>query len=454
MAERLKDLEVVEEEDRKLGRENLKEEELKEGGADLERPRVPTAGDALLFKSVDEFDVLLAKKFDCLKVCIPLQTDEEATDVASFLSIFGSSSQEIKVTALKMVELSDNGLADDMISVPRNGLNSHDFAVANDSALSKIASYSRLVASAQIDCAVRVSNVKDFASEVSAIASSLRSHMITLPLHRKADGTLADDFEDVDYVHYVLGIAQSAKSPYAMFLDARSSGLISRSVFGQRICIVHNEACGLELLALARHLLAKKNTHVDVIIMKDIKGINDNSAYAIVEDPKDGIALTKSAFLGEHSSVTFHHIPDSDDNKEILSFIKNENDKHAFTLVMFGGDNQVPMGFVDVTTFFGSLGHALLEIESIHAALLVMQKPLMRTVDHTTSSRSIIPSFLLANGPKEMVLVGEAKRSQNTNYSSQQGNQSNLSKIFTPSDLVKIQEKASALDAEKKTHNL
>jgi hypothetical protein len=302
---------------------------------------------------------------------------------------------------------------------------------------------------------VRVSHVKDFASEVSAIASSLRSHMITLPLHRKPDGSLGNDFEDVDYVHYVLGIAQSAKSPYSMFLDARSTGLVSRAVYGQRICVVHNEACGLELLALARHLLAKKNTHVDILLMKENKGVNDHSAYAIVEDPKDGIALTKSAFCGEHSSVTFHHIGDSDDNKDVLNFIKNENDKDPFTLVMFGGDNQVPMGFVDVTTFFGSLGHSLLEIESIHAALLVMQKPLNRTVDHTTSSRSIIPSFLLANGPKEMVLVGEAKKSQSTNYASQQqGNQSNLSKIFTPSDLVKIQEKASALDLEKKSHNL
>eukprot|EP00475_Leptophrys_vorax_P010838 TRINITY_DN173_c0_g3_i2.p1 TRINITY_DN173_c0_g3~~TRINITY_DN173_c0_g3_i2.p1 ORF type:complete len:878 (-),score=228.86 TRINITY_DN173_c0_g3_i2:124-2757(-) len=453
MEERLRDLEIVDEEDRKAGKgQQLDEvkEEIAGHPVELEeRPRGPTSGEPLR-KVSDRVpqDSEHVKKFGSLNVCIPFQYEDEAADIASFLSLFGSSAQSVKLSVLKMMELTDNGLlSEDFLAVPRNGLSSHEFAVANDVSLKLVNSYARLSSSVDIQCALRLGNSKEFAAEISGMASALNSHLIALPMHRKNDGTMSEDFEEVEYVHYVLEIAQASKTPYALFLDARHPTSPAKK---QRVCVVHQDSCGLELLALARHILAKGNTHVDIILLREDKGANENSAYAIVEDPKDGIAMTKSAFKGDHSSITFHYIPPTDDCKEVLQFIESENNNDPFSLVMFGGDSQVPLGFVDVTTFFGSFGNNLMDMQSLNAALLVMHKPLIRTVDHHTSSRSVIPSFLFANGQKDMVLVGEGKKSFNTNYAAHQGTQSHLSKVFTPADLAKAQ----AVEGEKKTHNV
>jgi hypothetical protein len=194
-----------------------------------------------------------------------------------------------------------------------------------------------------------------------------------------------------------LDIGTGCKRPFALYLDSSNKVKKSNLSHTERICVIYTKcSAGVELLSLMKHIASKEHTHIHILALK----IYENSDEAKQDEAKDENDehlenFKRSAQCGEHSSLRIDLVRTNDQFIELMDFIVNENSIDSYTMISYPFDEQLPLGMIHTSTFFGSLGNAILLEEAITAALLVVHSPLSEQYSHQTASTSRLPSFLL-----------------------------------------------------------
>eukprot|EP00475_Leptophrys_vorax_P007695 TRINITY_DN14880_c0_g1_i2.p1 TRINITY_DN14880_c0_g1~~TRINITY_DN14880_c0_g1_i2.p1 ORF type:complete len:882 (+),score=242.98 TRINITY_DN14880_c0_g1_i2:316-2646(+) len=343
---------------------------------------------------------------DLLRICIPFHSSDEAAVIASIMGLFGSSAIPTKIGALRLLELSDSYLRDNLLSMNRNEDEIHEQSVKHDSVLRMVTLFSRLVPSIQIRCGVRISHASDFGQDVSEFARKFNSDIVMVPLFREKDSLeIAADLNEADHTQFILEVANHCKKVVGLFLDGKTKiqqGVPGKA-FRDRICVVFRmEEDGFELLSIARRFVGRPHTKVDVLLLGNIE------AYPIIQEDvavggeplpgsknsvRSALEKLKNTAQGESSSIEFREIAESDDFKSISTFLDAENDSFPFTLVVVGGDANLPLGFVSTTTLFGAMGSSLIENSKIECAVMTILQPREDPIEHVTQSKGNLTNF-------------------------------------------------------------